>query len=126
VAANLRLDLAQYEEVKAFARFGAILDEATKRQIGHGQRLTRLLMQAERHVAPLVVQVAELWALKSGRLADLEPHAIADFDRRVRALAPSFAHLLPAMQQETTVSGELAEELERWIQQAGPARGRLP
>jgi F-type H+-transporting ATPase subunit alpha len=124
VAANLRLDLAQYEEVKAFARFGAILDDATKRQIGHGQRLAALLMQAERHVAPLLVQVAELWALRSGRLDDLEPRAIADFDRRVRALAPSFAHLLPAMQKETTVSGELAGQLDRWIEQARAAPGR--
>jgi F-type H+-transporting ATPase subunit alpha len=123
VAGNLRLDIAQYEEVKAFARFGAILDEATKRQIGHGQRLVSVLMQPERHVAPLLVQVAELWALKSGRLDDLEPHALADFDRRLRALAPGFAYLLPAVQKATTVGDDLAGELERWVQQAKVEQG---
>jgi F-type H+-transporting ATPase subunit alpha len=123
VAGNLRLDVAQYEEVKAFARFGAILDEATKRQIARGQRVVSVLMQEERHVASLLVQVAELWALRSGHLDDVEPRALAGFDRRLRALAPGFAHLLPAVQQATKVDGELGRELERWVQQAktGPA-----
>ena len=123
VAANLRLDIAQYEEVKAFARFGAILDEATKRQIARGQRLVGVLMQQERYVAPLLVQVAALWALKSGHLDDVEPRALAAFDRRLRALAPGFAHLLAAAQQARAVDGELARELGRWVQQAkaGPA-----
>jgi len=121
VAANLRLDVGQYEEVKAFARFGAILDEATKRQIARGQRLVRVLMQEERQVAPLLVQVAELWALKSGHLDDVEPGALVAFDRRLRALAPGFAHLLPAAQQTATVDGELARDLERWVRQAKAA-----
>jgi hypothetical protein len=80
-------------------------------------------MQPERRVAPLLVQVAELWALKSGRLDDLEPHALADFDRRLRALAPGFAYLLPALQKATTVGDDLAGELEGWVQQAKVAPG---
>jgi F-type H+-transporting ATPase subunit alpha len=125
VAANLRLEVAQYEEVKAFARFGAILDEATKAQIARGQRVARVLMQPERHVASLLVQVAELWALKTGRLDDVEPQALSAFDRRLRARAPEFAHLLPAVQGATTIDGELGRELERWVQQAksDPAAG---
>jgi F-type H+-transporting ATPase subunit alpha len=118
VAANLRLDVAQYEEVKAFARFGAILDQATTRQIARGQRVVGVLMQVERHVAPLLVQVAEVWALKNGRLDDVEPEALPAFDRRLRALAPGFAHLLPAAREATTVDAALACELERWVEQA--------
>jgi F-type H+-transporting ATPase subunit alpha len=124
VAANLRLDVAQYEEVKAFARFGAILDEATKRQIAHGQRLVRVLMQAERNVAPLLVQVAELWALKTGRLDDVEPQALADFDRRLRALAHGYVDLLPESRKATTVSDELSGRLERWVREAKAALSR--
>jgi F-type H+-transporting ATPase subunit alpha len=118
VAANLRLDVAQYEEVKAFARFGAILDEATTRQIARGQRVVSVLMQPERHVATLLVQVVELWALKSGQLDDVEPEAVPAFDRRLRALAPGFAHLLSRVQDRSAVDGDLARELERWVQQA--------
>jgi F-type H+-transporting ATPase subunit alpha len=124
VAANLRLDVAQYEEVKAFARFGAILDEATKRQIAHGQRLVRVLMQAERNVAPLLVEVAELWALKTGRLDDVEPQALADFDRRLRALAHGYVDLLPESRKATTVSDELSGRLERWVREAKAALSR--
>jgi F-type H+-transporting ATPase subunit alpha len=122
VAANLRLDVAQYEEVKAFARFGAILDETTKQQIARGERLVGVLMQEERHVAPLLVQVAELWALRSGQLDDVEPRALAAFDRRLRALAPGFAHLLAAVKESKTVEAELARELGRWVQQAKAAQ----
>jgi hypothetical protein len=82
-----------------------------------------VLRQPERHVAPLLVQVAELWALKSGRLDDLEPHALADFDRRLRALAPGFAYLVPAVQKATSIGDDLAGELERWVQQAKAEQG---
>ncbi len=124
VAGNLRLDVAQYEDVKSFARFGAILDETTKRQIARGQRVVSILRQEERHVASLLVEVAELWALRSGRLDDVEPGAIAAFDRRLRALAPGFAHLLPVVRKATAVDPALARELERWIAQAkSDARG---
>ena len=80
-------------------------------------------LKTKSSVAPLLVQVAALWALKSGHLDDVEPRALAAFDRRLRALAPGFAHLLPAAQQARTVDGELARELGRWVQQAkaGPA-----
>jgi hypothetical protein len=54
---------------------------------------------------------------------DLEPHALADFDRRLRALAPGFAHLFPAVQQATTVGDDLAREFERWVQQAKVGQG---
>jgi F-type H+-transporting ATPase subunit alpha len=118
VAANLRLEVAQYEEVRAFARFGAILDEATTRQIARGQRVVSVLMQAERHVAPLLVEVAELWALKSGLLDDVEPEALPAFDRRLRRLASGFAPLLPEVSAATTVQGALAAELARWVEQA--------
>jgi len=125
VAANLRLEVAQYEEVKAFARFGAMLDEATTRQIARGQRVVGALTQEERHVAPLLVQVAELWALRSGHLDDVEPQALPSFDRQVRALAPGFSQLLPAVMRAGTVDDELARELESWVRQAkaglGPA-----
>ena len=118
VAANLRLEVAQYEEVKAFARFGAVLDDATRRQIARGQRVVSVLMQEERQVASLLVQVAELWALRSGHLDDVEPSAVAAIDRRLRALAPRFAHLLSSVQTAAAVDEGLARELGRWVQQA--------
>jgi F-type H+/Na+-transporting ATPase subunit alpha len=117
-AANLRLEIAQYEEVKSFARFGAILDEATRAQIARGERLTRVLGQAERHVVPLAVQVAELWALKSGQMDDVAADAVPEFERRLLELAADFVHLGPQIAAAPTIDPELARDLQRWVAQA--------
>jgi F-type H+/Na+-transporting ATPase subunit alpha len=117
-AANLRLEIAQYEEVKGFARFGAILDEVTKTQIARGERLTRVLAQPERQVVPLSVQVAELWALKSGLLDDMAVDAIPEFEQRLSALAADFAHLAPQIAAAPAIQPELTRDLRRWVEQA--------
>jgi F-type H+-transporting ATPase subunit alpha len=117
-AANLRLDIAQYEEVKGFARFGAILDDATKRQIARGERLVRVLAQEERHVISLSVQVAELWALKTGLLDNIAPTEISAFEQRLQALAREFAYLEPRIRSAAAIDEELAHELRRWVEQA--------
>jgi F-type H+-transporting ATPase subunit alpha len=121
-AANLRLEIAQYEEVKGFARFGAILDEATKRQIARGERLVRVLAQAERHVVSVPVQVAQLWALKTGLLDDVQPTALQAFEHRLDALAPDFAHLASRLSSAPAIAEELAPELQRWVAQAKAGR----
>lgn len=117
-AANLRLEIAQYEEVKGFARFGAILDEATKRQIARGERFMQILAQQERHVLSLLVQVAELWAMKVGLLDDVEPTAITAFEQRLCTLAGAFTYLAPTLHTSPDVDAELAKELRRWVEQA--------
>jgi F-type H+-transporting ATPase subunit alpha len=117
-AANLRLEIAQYEEVKGFARFGAILDDATKRQIARGERLVHVLAQAERHVVSPSVQVAELWAQKSGLLDDVEPAEIPAWEQRLLALAGDFAHLESRLRSASALDEELARELRRWVEQA--------
>jgi F-type H+-transporting ATPase subunit alpha len=122
-AANLRLEIGQYEEVKGFARFGAILDEATRKQIAHGERLVRVLMQNERDVTTLAVQVAELWALKTGLLDDVEPAAIASFEASLRQVAPHFTALETVVRSARAVDSELARELRRWIEQAKARMG---
>jgi F-type H+-transporting ATPase subunit alpha len=114
-AANLRLDLAQYAEVKGFARFGAILDESTTRQLERGLRVTGILMQSERHPLPLSVEVAELWALKTGLLDDVAPADIAAFEQALLARANEFSHLDAAAALQATVDQELDRELRRWI-----------
>jgi F-type H+-transporting ATPase subunit alpha len=115
-AANLRLDLGQYEDVKDFARFGAILDDATKRQLHHGALLRRILTQPERDPVPLAVQVAEFWALKEGLLERLSPEQIIPFEARLRAIAASYAHL--DVQTAPRIDGDLAQQLRRWIEEA--------
>jgi F-type H+-transporting ATPase subunit alpha len=118
VASDLRLAVAQYEDVKGFARFGAILDEATTRQIAHGERLTRVLSQPERQVCPLSVQVAEFWALKTGLLNDVPPSEIVAFEQRLLASWSEHATLDEALATAATLGPKLSVELGRWVRQA--------
>jgi F-type H+-transporting ATPase subunit alpha len=116
--ANLRLEIAQYEDVKGFARFGAILDEATKRQITRGERLVQVLAQQERHVLPLHVQIAILWALKVGMLDDVDHAAISVFGQRLQTYARDFAHLESQIRSAAAINEESARDLRRWVERA--------
>jgi F-type H+-transporting ATPase subunit alpha len=121
--ANVRLELSQYEEVKAFTRFGTLLDEATRRQLARGERLTAVLRQRERHPASLALEVAEAWALSSGKLDDLTPDQVEDLTPALEATAGDFPQLDALVRAEPRVTEELAEQLGRWID-AG--KSRLP
>ncbi|MFA6392432.1 MAG: F0F1 ATP synthase subunit alpha [Patescibacteria group bacterium] len=80
VAGKLRMDLAQYRELAAFAQFGSDLDEATRNQLERGKRLTEILKQVQ--YAPMVVehQVAILYAAVNGMLDDVPVERIAEFE----------------------------------------------
>ena len=81
VAGRLRLDLAQYRELQAFAQFGtAELDPATRRQLERGQRITELLKQPQFEPMPLHQQVQILYAVGSGYLDDVEVARVRDFE----------------------------------------------
>ena len=114
-AANLRLDLAQYDDVKGFARFGAILDPATQAQIERGKRLARVLVQPERRPMPLALQVAELWALKSGMLDQVDVDKIGAFEQALGDTASSFNQLREQLVSALTLSAQAKDELGRWI-----------
>jgi F-type H+/Na+-transporting ATPase subunit alpha len=81
VSGMLRLELAQYRELAAFAQFGSDLDAATQRQLGRGQRLTEILKQDQ--YAPLTVdkQVMTIFAATNGFLDDLPVEAARPFEK---------------------------------------------
>ncbi len=84
LAGNLRLDLAQYEEVSQFARFGAELDETTRRQIQRGERLRAALTQAPNEPFSLAAQVVILLAVSQGILDDVPLPALATFEQGLK------------------------------------------
>jgi len=80
VAGTLRLDLAQYRELAAFAQFGSDLDRATQAQLARGQRLTELLKQLQYRPLPVEKQVIVIFAGVSGYLDDLGVPQIRPFE----------------------------------------------
>jgi F-type H+/Na+-transporting ATPase subunit alpha len=100
VAGQMRLDLAQYRELAAFAQFASDLDTATRNQLERGARLTELLKQDKYQPVPLSEQVAVLYAGTQGHL-DKVPVA------RVREWEGSFVRFLKSER------GGVLEEIDR-------------
>jgi F-type H+-transporting ATPase subunit alpha len=80
VAGKLRLDLAQYRELAAFAQFGSDLDRATQVQLARGQRMVELLKQGQYQPLPVERQVAIIFAGTQGLLDDVPVDAIREFE----------------------------------------------
>ncbi|MEE3349981.1 MAG: F0F1 ATP synthase subunit alpha [Candidatus Gastranaerophilaceae bacterium] len=72
VAGKLRLDLAQYRELEAFAQFASDLDQATKNQLLRGEKLTEVLKQPQYHPLSVSAQIAVLYAANEGYLDDVD------------------------------------------------------
>jgi F-type H+-transporting ATPase subunit alpha len=80
VAGKLRLDLAQYRELAAFAQFGQELDRATQAQLARGQRMVEILKQGQYQPLPVEKQVAIIFAGTQGLLDDLPVEAVRSFE----------------------------------------------
>jgi F-type H+-transporting ATPase subunit alpha len=80
IAGKLRLDLAQYRELAAFAQFGSDLDRATQMQLARGQRMVEILKQGQYSPLPVEKQVAILFAGSQGLLDDLPVDAVRPFE----------------------------------------------
>ncbi|MFD0257690.1 F0F1 ATP synthase subunit alpha [Kitasatospora indigofera] len=81
VAGRLRLDLAQYRELEAFAAFGSDLDPASKAQLERGARMVELLKQGQYQPFPVEEQVVSIWAGTTGKLDDVPVADIRRFER---------------------------------------------
>jgi len=80
VAGTLRLDLAQYRELAAFAQFGSDLDKATQQKLNRGARLVELLKQPQYQPMPVQEQVASLYAGTRGFMDDVPVDAVRKFE----------------------------------------------
>jgi F-type H+-transporting ATPase subunit alpha len=115
VAGKLRLDLAQYRELAAFAQFGSDLDKATLQQLARGQRMVELLKQGQ--YAPLTVekQVAIIFAGSQGLLDDLPVDQVRPFEE---FLYPFLERKSPQLLPEIANKKELTDELREGLTKA--------
>ncbi len=80
VSGNLRLDLASYRDLEAFAMFASDLDDASKRQLERGQRLVELLKQKENHPQPVEYQMVSIWLAGEGEFDDVPVEDVRRFE----------------------------------------------
>ncbi len=115
VAGRLRLDLAQYRELAAFAQFGSDLDKATQNQLSRGVRMTELLKQDQYATLPVGKQVVIIYAGVNGLLDEVPVDQIVAFEAGFMSfLEVEYADLLMQIQKEK----ELSEEMETKIKEA--------
>jgi F-type H+-transporting ATPase subunit alpha len=87
VAANLKLDYAQFEELESFARFGARLDDSTRASIAHGRRIRACLKQPEFSPVSVTEQITELLALADGLFDTLPLERMVEAELALRDAA---------------------------------------
>ncbi|MEK7186570.1 MAG: F0F1 ATP synthase subunit alpha [Patescibacteria group bacterium] len=80
VAGKMRLDLAQYRELAAFAQFGSELDQATLSQLERGKRITEILKQAQYNPLPEPLQILSMWTVTTGKLDNIPVDKIQKFE----------------------------------------------
>jgi F-type H+-transporting ATPase subunit alpha len=83
VAGRLRLDLAQFRELEAFAEFGSDLDKASQSQLDRGARIVEVLKQPQYSPFPVEEQVASIWAVTNGYLDDVPLDQVGRFEREL-------------------------------------------
>jgi len=114
VAGKLKLELAQYRELAAFAQFASDLDPVTKAQIDRGFRMTELLKQDIYVPMPVEKQVALLWTGLNGFLDDISTNKIFEFEKNfLEYLDTSGRKLLKSIKEEKKLSENLEKQLKK-------------
>jgi F-type H+/Na+-transporting ATPase subunit alpha len=121
VAGTLRLELAQFRELAAFAQFGSDLDAATQRQLARGQRLTEILKQPQYVPMDVEKQVAVVWAASNGYLDDVPVERVRNFETELlKYLDAGGSSALEALrtkrQIDDDVKGKLKAALDEFKQ----------
>ena len=110
----LRLDLAYYHELQAFAQFATELDRTPRSQLARGERMMELLKQPQYRPMPMAEQVVVIYAGTHGYVDGMEVDDVAEFAGRLLTFVRE-RH--PRMLQSIRESGELSEEMEKELQQ---------
>jgi F-type H+-transporting ATPase subunit alpha len=112
VAGDLKLAYAQFEELETFARFGARLDDATRRSIEHGRRIRACLNQAESAPVPVPAQIAILLALGARLFDPVAMDKMVDAERAVREAAAEIpAEVCDRLEAEDTLGDDDREAI---------------
>jgi F-type H+-transporting ATPase subunit alpha len=118
VAGRLRLDLAQYRELEAFAQFGSELDPATQRQLARGARVVEVLKQPQYQPMPVERQVIVIFAVTNGLIDDVDVPAIKAWEKGLlEFMAAQHAALVGEIKTRKALADELSGRLRKAIEE---------
>ncbi len=119
VAGRLKLDLAQYRELEAFAQFGSELDDATRRTLARGERMVATLNQPQYSPWPTEEQVVAIFAGIHGYLDEVPVEQVPRFQDELREHMRTESSILAAIREQKELSDELTEKLHAEIKKFG-------
>ncbi len=120
VAGSLRLDLAQYRELAAFAQFGSDLDQATQRQLNRGKRLTEILKQPQYRPLPVEKQVAIVFAATNGYLDAVPVERLRAYEDELYVFLDSrHPGVLVAIADKKILDDEIKADLKAALEEFG-------
>jgi len=118
VAGSLRLDLAQYREMAAFAQFGSDLDQATQRQINRGSRLVEILKQGQYEPLPVEKQILIIYAGTNGFVDHLPISALKKYEQELYGFVESrHPDLLPEIVKKRELNEELRAKMKKVLEE---------
>ncbi|MEP2989518.1 MAG: F0F1 ATP synthase subunit alpha [Parasphingorhabdus sp.] len=121
VSGSIKLDLAQYREMAAFAQFGSDLDASTQKLLARGERLTQLLKQAQFSPLPFEEQTASIYAGTNGHLDAVGVNDVVRYEEAMLAhMRSEHADVLKAIRE----SGDLADDTKASLEDALAAFGK--
>jgi F-type H+-transporting ATPase subunit alpha len=117
VAGTLRLDLAQFRELQAFAQFGSDLDKATQAQLARGQRLTEILKQPQYQPMDVEKQVLVIWSATNGFVDDVSIEDVRRFELSLlKFVENSHPGLLAAISEKKSLTDDIKGDLKQVLE----------
>jgi F-type H+/Na+-transporting ATPase subunit alpha len=116
VAGRLRLDLAQYRELEAFAQFGSELDPQTQRTLARGERMVATLNQPQYKPWPMEEQVAAIWAAVNGYLDEVPADQVPRFQEELREHLLTEGEIYKTIRESGDLGGDLEEKLKAAVE----------
>jgi len=135
VAGTLRIDLAQFRELQAFAQFGSDLDKATQAQLARGQRLVEILKQPQYQPMEIEKQVLVIWAASNGYADHVPVEDVRNFEAELlKFVENSHPGLLQAIREKKSLTDKIKSDLEQvlkdfkdnWAEKRASATNGVP
>ena len=114
VAGSIKLELAQYREMAAFAQFGSDLDVSTQRLLNRGERLTELLKQGQYSPLAIEEQIVIIFAGVNGYLDDLNVSMVGDFEKfLITEFKKSYKEIFKSIKTKLALDDALTKEIKK-------------
>ncbi|WP_064580173.1 F0F1 ATP synthase subunit alpha [Streptobacillus moniliformis] len=115
VASKVKMELAQYTELLAFAQFGSDLDKATRDQLNRGEKIMEILKQKQYSPMSVEEQVVSFYAVTNGYLDDIDVEDVRNFEEELLQSIYSTTDILKQISTEKALTKDIEEELEDFI-----------